>query len=392
MNNDVNEALDKAEETAEKAAEAASEAAEAAGEAAETAEKAEETVQKAEKTAEKADETAEKADEVAEKADEASEKADEAAEKAEETVEQAEEAPGAAEETAAPSGQIEETAETGPEAVTSAESEDAVPVSAAPEEKPKKKSKAGKVILIIFIVLLALALLLAGAAFLTVRAATRDKLPQAPAVSTSDMNEFAVNAAREVLSENTITIDSSQFNAVLEQAKNTVNQSSDGVRVDDLFCELKDGKGAIYARVYVEEMAMNNGGKVRIDKTFPVELDFDVGFTAPEIEFIPEKLTCGTIDVPMSTVSSVLDGTQFPENMRSENGVIYYDTSSLDAKIDQILVEQIAEKMKENELLGALSNILGEDMISDIVTETTDVQIHDADIVDDKLIISAQIM
>ena len=270
----------------------------------------------------------------------------------------------------------------------------------APE---KKKGKAGKVILVIVIVIALLALLLGLGAFLAVRAATDDKLPPAPSASDVEVKTVALDAAAEVLEKNTITVDSDKINTRLDQVKESVNGSANGkFEVRDLFCELADSKGTIYGRVYVKE-AKIGGVNVKLDKVFPVTVGFDVDFEAPELIVIPEKIMCGSIDFPMARVAKILDGLKLPENMRAENGKIYYDTSTLDAQIDAILAAKISESVSNSGAIDLLGSIFGEEaadsiadklsgIASDAAANATDVQLTDAQIVDDKLIISGQIM
>lgn len=266
-----------------------------------------------------------------------------------------------------------------------------------------KKGGAGKAVLVILIVIALLALLIGAAAFLTVRAATKDTIPLAPSASDVDVKTVAIDAAAEVLNKNTVTIDSEKINTVLDQVKESVNGSSEGkFEVRDLFCELADGKGTIYGRVYVKEAEVG-GVKVKLDKVFPVTVGFDVDFEAPELIVIPEKIMCGSIDFPMARVNKILEGLTLPENMRAADGKIYYDTSTLDAQIDAVIAAKISESVSNSGAVDLLGSIFGEDaaagmadklsgIASDAAANVTDVQLTDAQIVDDKLIISGQIM
>ncbi len=270
-------------------------------------------------------------------------------------------------------------------------------------ENTKKKSKAGKAVLVIVIIIALLAVLLGVGAFITLRAATKDTIPLAPSASDVEVKTVALDAAAEVLEKKTITIDNDKINTILGQVKDSVNGSANGkFEIRDLFCEMADSKGTIYGRVYVKE-ARIGGVNVKLDKVFPVTVGFDVDFGAPELVIIPEKIMCGSIDFPMDKVSKILDGLKLPENMRAADGRIYYDTSTLDAQIDAILAAKISESVSNSGAIDLLGSIFGEDaaagmadkiagIASDAASNATDVQLTDAQIVDDKLVISGQIM
>lgn len=266
----------------------------------------------------------------------------------------------------------------------------------------KKKGKGGKIAIILIAVIAVLALLICGGAFFTLKKATTDTLPAAPSATDIELKTVALDAAVEVLNKNTITIDSDRINLILDQVKTSVNGSTDKMQVNDLFCKLENSKGTIYGRVYIKEAEVS-GIKVKLDKVFPVQIDFDVDFAAPEIVIIPEKLMLGSIEFPMTYLAKALDSVQLPENMRAENGLIYYDTSTLDSQIDEILAAEITTSVNSSDVIGLIGNIFGEEAADGIAgkvagyaasfaSDVTDVQLTDAQIVDDKLIISGQVI
>lgn len=273
-------------------------------------------------------------------------------------------------------------------------------------QPPKKKKKVGLVILFVVLgIIVLLALVLGIAAFTLLRAATTDNLPEAPVVSSGDLKSFAADAAVEVLQEKTITIESGDINLILEQVKESVNNADipgADFTVNDLFCDIQEGQGKIYARVDIREIEVK-GTKIALNKVLPVEIDFGVDFAEPEIVIIPQKITCGKIDIPMDMVNTVLEKVTLPENMRYENGNIFYDTGKLDGMIDEILAAKIQSTINDSDVLGFLGNLLGEDnanslaekltgVVVDAATNTTDVQIYDARIDGDKLILEGQVM
>ena len=220
------------------------------------------------------------------------------------------------EETAAETAAVEEAAEATAPTVEEPVVADAPKGELPAEEKPaKKKKKVGLIILYAVLGLIVLiALALGIGAFSLLKSATTDTLPEAPVVSSGDLKSFAADAAVEVLQNKTITIESSDINLILDQVKESVNNAEiEGAdfTVDDLFCDIQDGQGKIYARVDVREIEVK-GKKIKLNKVLPVELDFGVDFVEPEIAIIPQKVTCGKINIPLELVNSVLEKVTLP--------------------------------------------------------------------------------
>ncbi|MBE6754681.1 MAG: hypothetical protein E7559_10110 [Ruminococcaceae bacterium] len=261
-------------------------------------------------------------------------------------------------------------------------------------------TKAGKVILWIVGIILALLIVVGAAGLLTFSAATRDTMPL-PSVSPTDMKEFALDAAKEVVTDNKITVEAADIDTVLATVKDTVNGSTDMFEVRDLFSSLQGNKGTIYARVYIDTINVK-GIELKLDKVLPVQVDFGVSFDAPSIVVVLDQFKCGSITIPQSIIDSVLGSVALPEEMTVKNGNIYYDTSNLDSMIDGILEASITNAVNNSGIVSFLGNIFGEDAAANIAdqaasaltgvaSKATNVELNNAYIEDGALIIEGKV-
>lgn len=265
----------------------------------------------------------------------------------------------------------------------------------------KKRGGAGKVILWIVGVIVALLLVVGVAGLLVFSAATRDAMPAAPSVSSTDMATFATDAAVEVVTENKITVEPADIGAVLDQVKASVNGSTDKIRIDDLFCEMSGERGTIYARIFVG--SVNVAGKeIKLNKTLPVQAGFGVRFEAPSIVVILDDVKCGKITIPQSIIDTALGSATLPEELSVKNGNIYYDTSNLDGMIDGILEASITNAVNDSGVISFIGKLFGEDAannvassaasaLTNLATNATNVELSDAYIVDSNLIIEGKV-
>jgi len=257
------------------------------------------------------------------------------------------------------------------------------------EKKAKpKKSKAGKVILTIFIVLLALVLIAAIAVgalgFSLFNKATAEiDLPVEQKVSASDMTLFVAEACVELLSDDQIVINNNEMQALIDKVKPAVESSLAGTPVvlKDLFCVFAEDKGTIYGQVYISELEVS-GIKLPINKDVTVKAEFDVRFEAPYIVAQIKEVYCGELAIPVSLVTQFTSGIQLPSGLKLEGDEIYYDVSGLDSMIDEMLPSVMSESLGEGFLASALS---------DLLVESTDVEITGADIIDNELVIDGHI-
>ncbi len=248
---------------------------------------------------------------------------------------------------------------------------------------PKKKGNGGKIILAVVGVLLAILLAVGGASLGILSCATKDEMPVAPSTEDVDMTSFALSAVSEVIKENTITIDNGVVNSILANVKGSVNASTDMIRFDDLFCKIADGKSTLYARVYIDTLDIN-GFELKLDRSFPVHADFTVGFEDATKSVIVDlgEVYCGKIKIPQTVIDAVLAKVQLPAEVSvKENGIILYDTSTLDAKIDEAMVSVISEK---------IDGFLGE-LLAEFATNLTDVELTGATIEGENIVINGSV-
>lgn len=316
------------------------------------------------------------------------------------------------ESTAAPSAEPDAQPAAGPagdskDAAVSSSEPETPPAAGTEPQKQKKKGKAGKVILIILIVLLSLILLLAGAAFFTVRAMFTDKMPQAPVTDSAvgtDMDALITSSAKDILFEKSMSVDSSTVNELLDMIKETVNDSVDIVRVDDLFCEFSDSKGIVYSRVYVDTVSLN-GRDIKVGRTIPVSLGLDAGFDDPCVILTPSDLRCGTVKVPEFILKKILENIPSDGNdseggentapventARIEDGKIYIDIDDFNSYAEQLTDSEINEMLSDHDTFEAYRAAIGDDSIFNYINDSTDVQISGIGIENDKLVISADV-
>lgn len=252
----------------------------------------------------------------------------------------------------------------------------------------KKQSKAGKVILTIVLVLVGLvllALIALGIAGFTVfnKATAEVALPTEQKAEASDMTLFIAEACVSLLSEDQIVVGNDDLQMLVEKVKGTVEGSLAGTPVElkDLFLILSEDKGTIYGQVFISELEVK-GINIALNKDVYFTADIDVSYEAPNIVAQIKEVNVGTLTIPVSLITQFTGNVQLPEGLKLEGDELYYDVSGLDAMIDEMLPTVMSESLGDNLLSSALS---------DLLVESTNVEITGADIIDDELIIEGHI-
>lgn len=251
------------------------------------------------------------------------------------------------------------------------------------DEKRRKKGTAGKVILSIIGIILVLALALVGTGCGLFVCATADEMPDAPEVTELDTTAFILDAVKEIITQNTITLTPETINEILARVTEQVNASTDILRIDDFFCEMENSMGTLYARVYIDTIEVK-GITVKIDRVVPVQADFNVSFDDETKEIIAQvgQINCGKLNIPDLIVHSVLAKVSLPKDVSiDENGCIRYDTTTLDAMIDEAMSDAITSSVS-----GTLGGLL-----SDFATSLVNVELTGAEIDGSELVISGTV-
>ncbi len=253
--------------------------------------------------------------------------------------------------------------------------------------QPKRKGNggviAGKILLTVLgiVVVLAVALLGTGCGLLS--CATADTMPEAPAATEIDLTAFALDAVAEIIKENTISVDEEFVNSLLVKVKETVNGSTDMIRLDDLFCDISNGEGTVYVRAYVGTINVN-GYDLKINRVVPIEAGFNVAFDAETKDIIAQigEINCGKIAIPDKIIDIIIAQIELPADVTVDaDGNIRYNTATLDGMIDKAMADAISSSI-EGSLGGLLSNW---------ATNLVNVDLTDAKIVDDELVISGTV-
>ena len=262
------------------------------------------------------------------------------------------------------------------------------PFAARNTQPSKKQSKAGKVVLTVVIVIVALVLLAviaAGIIGVTIinKATAETPLPVDQKVEASDMTMFVAEACVGLLANDQIVVGNDDIQMLVDKVKPTVDSSLAGMPVElkDLFCVFAEDKGTIYAQLYITEVEVK-GIKLNINKDIYVSAPIDVSYEAPNIVAQIKEINCGSLSIPVSFITKFLGNIALPEGLRIEGDEIYYDVSGLDAMVDEMLPTVMSEQMGDSFLSTALS---------DLLVESTNVEITGADIIDDQLIIEGHI-
>ena len=252
-----------------------------------------------------------------------------------------------------------------------------------PQPRKKKGGVVGKILLAIVGIIVILAAALVGTGCGVIACATADEMPEAPAATELDTTKFVLDAVTEVITKKTITLTPDTINNVLVKVKDQVNASTDLIRIDDLFCELENGAGTIYARVYIGTVEVK-GFSINVDKVVPLQAAFNVDFDTETKEIIAEigQISCGKIGIPDAVINAILGQLSLPADVTVDaDGNIRYNTSTLDAMIDEAMGEAITSSVS-----GTLGSLL-----SDFATNLINVELTDAEIVDDTLVISGEV-
>lgn len=269
-----------------------------------------------------------------------------------------------------------------------------------PDVPAKKKGRAGKVVLAIVLVIAAIIASLFGAGCGLLSCATADELPKAtPAATKDDLKGFVVDAAVEMFKEKKISVGSDIINYILNTIKDSVNKSAPAemVQIEELFSEIKDGKGTIYARAYIGTIDVK-GFKLKINKIVPVKADFNIGFNNETKDIIVElgEVKCGKITIPREIILTALAAVELPEEMKvDENGNILYNTAGFDAMIDEAVAGVITSNVEgaTSNMDGFLGDLLNSwaEGVAGAVTERVNVELTDANTDGDKLVIEGEI-
>lgn len=252
--------------------------------------------------------------------------------------------------------------------------------------QPVKKGGGGvlvKILLAIVGVILVLALALVGTGCGLVSCVTADTMPEAPASVEIDMTEFALGAVTEIIKENTISVDEDFVNSLLVKVVDTVNASTDLIQINELFCDIENGAGIVYARIYVGTINVK-GFDIKIDRVVPVQAGFNVDFDEETKDVIAKigEINCGKITIPDAVIDTVLAQIELPQDVTVDaDGNIRYNTATLDAMIDQAMTDAISSSV-EGSLGGLLSNF---------ATNLINVELTDAQIIDNEIVISGSV-
>lgn len=249
------------------------------------------------------------------------------------------------------------------------------PLDTLPDKAPEKKKMGagGKILIAVGCILLAVILAVGVLGYCLLK----DTMPQpSESYKEMDLSAFVVDAAKGLLADNTITLESQHLDYILATVKENLNSSDAPYTVNDLFMVISDGKATLYGRADVDVLGMTI--------TVPAQVDVAVSFADNKVVLDIQKVTCGVISAPDAIVGYVLDmvSGSLPENFSVENGSICYDVSTLGEMIDQELANQIS---------SSTDGWLAELLVS-ATQELVDVELTNAYIDGDKLIIEGSVL
>lgn len=208
------------------------------------------------------------------------------------------------------------------------------------EKKPKKQkkptSKAVKIIRGILVTVLVIVLILAIAVGVLVFLATRDNLPAAsknePPAFAFSMDMVEIHLFEE--SDATATLTEADINSLLNTFKKTFNEKNTMLSVDDLFAKIVGEDIELYARATV-----NVSG---IELTFPAKVVLTPTYQEPHVVCYVKSIDCGSLSLFPNLIDLFTKNAALPEYLSIQNGNIYYDASTLDKMIDDIIKENVS--------------------------------------------------
>lgn len=210
-------------------------------------------------------------------------------------------------------------------------------VEKKPEKKKKKKtSKAVKVIRSILVTVLIIILILVIAVGALLFLATRDNLPAAsknePPAFAFSMDMVEIHLFDE--SDATATLTEADINSLLNTFKKTFNEKNTMLSVDDLFAKIVGEDIELYARATVSQSG--------IELTFPAKVVLTPTYQEPHVVCYIKSIECGSLSIFPNLIDLFTKNAALPEYLSIQNGNIYYDASTLDKMIDDIIKENVS--------------------------------------------------
>lgn len=237
------------------------------------------------------------------------------------------------------------------------------------EHKAKKKKSVAKRI---FSVLLTIIVLLAAAAGVLYFAATYDDMPAAPEETTKIEDVITKTVTGLIGSEKSVELASGDMNAILHKVTPKFEEtlSASDMALKESFVVMADNKATVYARIKYKGI------------TLPVRVQMDIRFNTPHVVLDIENIKIGKLSLSHSLIAKALAVVELPENMKVENGFIYYDTTALNGiLIDAIRSNEAAAKAES--ILDSLFSFFGSDFSYE---NTINISIGNVFIRDNKLV------
>lgn len=203
------------------------------------------------------------------------------------------------------------------------------------KNKDKKKNSVGRVFGKIIAIILAVVLIIAALAGGLVYTATRDNIPESPK-SNPDKFEFSMDMLDIHLFElaATLSLGEKDIDSILGMFKESFNAQNDMINFDDLFTDIVDDNLNVYARVSIAYKGIN--------LTLPVHVVLQVEYSDPYVVCYIQSIKCGSLPIFPNLIDLFVKNAALPEYLSIRNGNIYYDATSLNVMVDDIIKEKLA--------------------------------------------------
>lgn len=203
------------------------------------------------------------------------------------------------------------------------------------DKSDKKKNTVGRIIVKIIAIILAVILIISALAGVLVYTATRDNIPKSTNENPGKF-EFSMDMLEVHIFElaATLSLGEKDLDSILGIFTQSFNAQNSMIKFDDLFTDIVDDNLNVYARVSISKSGIN--------LTLPVHVVLQVEYSDPYVVLYIQSIKCGNLPIFPNLLDLVGKSAALPEYITIRNGNIYYDATTLNGMVDEIIEQNIS--------------------------------------------------
>ena len=210
------------------------------------------------------------------------------------------------------------------------------------------------------------------------------------------------NVAISLFGESEFYLNSGNVDYLLDIVRKSANSSIDQaapsipvlkeICIDDLYATLGTSSGNMYSHVKFSVLG--------IKFTVPVQMKFRVGLEGESAVVYIDYVRCGVVSMPFALIQTIINSGKLPPELSAKNHKIYYDLSTLNDKVREIVREKVAEAIDEqvqgNPILSIIDSLIVDGSLGEaageIAANAIDVKIASLGIKDGKLSVTGTVL